>query len=99
MNTRNMKCVRFATMLARLVCAGASHAAEAYPTKPARLILPFGPGASTDIIGRISAQQFSEVWGQTVVVDNRPGAAGILGTEMAANAQPGGYTRFTYGIN
>jgi tripartite-type tricarboxylate transporter receptor subunit TctC len=79
--------------------AGASHAAEAYPSKPGRLILPFGPGASTDIIGRMFAQRFSEAWGQTLVVDNRPGAGGIVGTEMAARAVPDGYTMLTYGIN
>jgi len=86
-------------MVSLMMCAVATHAAEAYPSKPARLILPFGPGASTDIIGRIFAQQFSEAWGQTVVVDNRPGAAGILGTELASKAVPDGYTIFTYGIN
>lgn len=74
-------------------------AAEKYPSKPARLILPFGAGASTDIIGRIFAQRFSEAWGQTLVIDNRPGAGGILGTELAARAAPDGYTIFTYGIN
>ena len=74
-------------------------AAEQYPNKPARLILPFGAGASTDIIGRIFAQRFTEMWGQQLIVDNRPGAGGILGTEMAARATPDGYTLFTYGIN
>ena len=86
-----------------LVCAlagaAACHAAENYPSKPGRLILPFGPGASTDIIGRMFAQRFSEAWGQTLVVDNRPGAGGVVGTEMAARAVPDGYTILTYGIN
>jgi tripartite-type tricarboxylate transporter receptor subunit TctC len=81
------------------LCVATTHAADSYPSKPARLILPFGAGASTDIIGRIFAQRFSEAWGQTLVVDNRPGAAGILGTELAARAAPDGYTIFTYGIN
>lgn len=79
--------------------AGVLHAADAYPSKPGRLILPFGAGASTDIIGRIFAQRFSEAWGQTLVVDNRPGAGGTLGTALAAKAAPDGYTIFTYGIN
>lgn len=79
--------------------APAALAADAYPSKPGRLILPFGPGASTDIIGRLFAQKFAEAWGQTVIVDNRPGAGGVLGTEMAARALPDGYTLFTYGIN
>lgn len=83
-----------------LTALGASaHGAESYPSKPGRLILPFGPGASTDIIGRMFAQRFGEAWGQTVIVDNRPGAGGVLGTELAARAVPDGYTLFTYGIN
>src|SRR6188768_4222366 len=79
--------------------ACALHAAEPYPSKPGRLILPFGAGGSTDIVGRIFAQRFSEAWGQTLVVDNRAGAAGIIGTELAAKAAPDGYTIFTFGIN
>jgi tripartite-type tricarboxylate transporter receptor subunit TctC len=84
------------------VCCGigaAQAAVESYPNKPGRLILPFGAGGSTDIIGRIFAQKFGETWGQTVVVDNRAGAAGIIGTELAARAPTDGHTIFTYGIN
>ena len=84
---------------ALLLGAGAIHAADPYPSKPGRLILPFGAGASTDIVGRIFAQRFSEAWGQPLVVDNRAGAAGIIGTEIAAKSAPDGYTIFTYGIN
>ena len=86
-------------MMALLLGAGAVHAAESYPSKPGRLILPFGAGAATDIVGRIFAQRFGEAWGQTLIVDNRPGAGGILGTEIAAKSAPDGYTIFTYGIN
>ena len=86
-------------MTALLLCAGPVHSAENYPSKPGRLILPFAAGASTDIVGRIFAQRFSEAWGQTLVVDNRAGAGGIIGTEMAAKSAPDGYTLFTYGIN
>lgn len=85
--------------IALLLGLNTAHAADVYPSKPARLILPFGAGASTDIIGRIFAQRFSEAWGQTLIVDNRPGAGGVLGTELAARAAPDGYTLFTYGIN
>ena len=88
-----------AVSAALLIAGTCAHAADVYPSKPVRLILPFGAGASTDIIGRIFAQRMSEAWGQTIVVDNRPGAAGILGTELAARAAPDGYTIFTYGIN
>lgn len=84
---------------ALLLCAGAAHAADEYPSKPGRLILPFGAGGSTDVVGRIFAQHFSEAWGQTLVIDNRAGAAGIIGTELGARAAPDGYTLFTYGIN
>ena len=91
--------LHFAAIMSLMMCASASHAADTYPSKPGRLILPFGAGASTDIIGRIFAQRFSEAWGQTLVVDNRPGAAGVLGTELASKAAPDGYTIFTYGIN
>ena len=98
-----MKPIRYAAhcaLSAALLLASAhAIAAEAYPSKPARLILPFGAGASTDIIGRIFAQRFSEAWGQQLIVDNRPGAGGILGTELAARATPDGYTLFTFGIN
>jgi len=85
--------------LALLLSATTSYAADPYPAKPGRLILPFGAGASTDIIGRIFAQRFAEAWGQPLVIDNRPGAGGILGTELAAKAAPDGYNIFTYGIN
>ncbi len=93
-----MRHAKWGVLLAALLCS-AGHAAETYPSKPGRLILPFGAGGSTDIIGRIFAQRFSETWGQTLVVDNRPGAAGTIGSAMAANAAPDGYTIFTYGIN
>ena len=86
-------------MASLAMCAGASHAASTYPSKPGRLILPFGAGASTDIIGRIFAQRFGEAWGQTLVVDNRPGAGGLLGSTLASKAAADGYTIFTYGIN
>src|SRR5690606_18306448 len=79
--------------------AAVAHAADTYPSKPGRLILPFGAGGSTDVVGRIFAKAFSDVWGQTLVVDNRPGAGGTLGTEIAARAAPDGYTLLTYGIN
>jgi tripartite-type tricarboxylate transporter receptor subunit TctC len=78
---------------------GAARSGEVYPNKPGRLILPFGPGGSTDVVARIFAQRFSEVWGQPLVVDNRAGAAGIVGTEIGARAPTDGHTILTYGIN
>lgn len=74
-------------------------AADVYPSKPVRLIVPFGAGASTDIVARVFAAKFSEVLGQPVVVDNRPGAAGVIGSESAARATPDGYTLLVFGIS
>jgi tripartite-type tricarboxylate transporter receptor subunit TctC len=64
-----------------------------YPTKPVRWIVPFPVGGSIDIVARIVGQKLYESWGQQVVVDNRPGAGGRIGTQMAAGAVPDGYTQ------
>jgi tripartite-type tricarboxylate transporter receptor subunit TctC len=63
-----------------------------YPTRPIRLIVPFVPGGGADIVGRVLAQKLTESWSVPVVIDNRPGAAGNLGTALVANAAPDGYT-------
>jgi tripartite-type tricarboxylate transporter receptor subunit TctC len=68
-------------------------AAQEYPTKPVRLIIPFPPGGSNDVVGRVFAQQMSENLGKQVIVDNRgAGAGGIVGTEVVANSPKDGYT-------
>jgi len=72
--------------------APAPGAGPAYPSKPIRIIAPFAPGGGTDIIARITAQKMTEAFGQQVVVDNRPGAGGVLGTELGTKAPADGYT-------
>jgi tripartite-type tricarboxylate transporter receptor subunit TctC len=63
-----------------------------YPNKPIRLVVPFPAGSGTDIVGRLLAQELSVAWNQPVIVDNRPGASTIVGTEIVAKAPPDGYT-------
>jgi tripartite-type tricarboxylate transporter receptor subunit TctC len=81
-----------------LVCAavtGAAHfaaQAQGYPARPIRIIAQFTPGTSTDILARVIGGKLTEAWGQQVVVDNRPGAGGVVGTEIGAKAAPDGYT-------
>src|SRR5579859_1227883 len=78
---------------AALVLALAAGAAAAdYPDRPIRLIIPFPPGGSNDVVGRLIAKVLSEKIGQQVFVDNRGGAGGIIGTEALAKAAPDGYT-------
>lgn len=74
------------------VSAAAQSVADKYPDKPIKIIVPFAPGGSTDIIARVIGQKMTERWGQTVVVETRPGAATIIGTQAAANADPDGHT-------
>ncbi len=66
--------------------------AEAYPTRPIRIVAPFPPGAGLDLMARMIGQWLTQVWGQQVVVDNRPGAGGTIGAAIAAKAAPDGYT-------
>lgn len=70
----------------------ASVLAQAYPTKPIRLIVPFSPGGTNDILGRMVATHLGQTLGQNMIVDNRPGYQGIIGTDLAAKAAPDGYT-------
>ena len=67
-------------------------AADEYPARPIRVIVPFAPGGGTDVVGRILAQQLTQKLGQSFVVDNRPAGSGIIGADLVAKAQPDGYT-------
>jgi tripartite-type tricarboxylate transporter receptor subunit TctC len=77
-----------------VICAltAGQAAAQAYPNKPMRMIAPYPPGGTSDILARIVSQKLIEAWGERVVVDNRPGVGGSLGTEIAAKASSDGYT-------
>jgi tripartite-type tricarboxylate transporter receptor subunit TctC len=78
---------------AAMLAAGAAAAAQtAFPDKPVRMIVPFSPGGTSDTLARILGQKLNESWGQQIVVDSRPGASGIIGTEIAKHAPADGYT-------
>jgi tripartite-type tricarboxylate transporter receptor subunit TctC len=81
-------------LLAAGVAAGA-HAQEAWPTRTVTIIVPFTPGGGTDIGTRIVAQRLSQMWGQPVVIENKPGAGGNIGLDAVARAKPDGYTLVT----
>ncbi len=75
-----------------LAALGLPAAAQSWPARPVRLIIPYPPGSGTDIVGRVLGQKLQGAWGQPVVVENRPGAGGTLGTDAAAKSPPDGYT-------
>jgi len=72
--------------------AARAQSADKYPDKPIRIVVPFAPGGSVDTLGRLLAQRMNEGWGVPVVVENRPGAANMIGTQSVATAPPDGYT-------
>ena len=86
--------VRVAAASLALACAWTlpAPAQEKWPTKPIRMVVPFTVGAASDVLGRIVAQRLSEIWGQQFVIDNRPGAGGLIGSDLARQAAPDGYT-------
>src|SRR5687767_7093706 len=84
-------------MMLGMALAGSAAAQERggerdYPARSVRMIVPFAPGGSSDLVGRVMAQYLTNAWGHQVVVDNRPGASGMLGHEIGARAPADGYT-------
>ncbi|MCE2947576.1 MAG: Bug family tripartite tricarboxylate transporter substrate binding protein [bacterium] len=79
-------------LLASLALPALPLQAQSFPAKPIRMVIPFAPGGGTDLIGRLSATRLSESMGQPVVVENRPGASGVVGVEFGVKAPPDGYT-------
>jgi tripartite-type tricarboxylate transporter receptor subunit TctC len=86
------KPVFLAVLITALAAAAPAMAAEAYPARPVRMIIPAGAGGVTDILGRVIAQKLSDSLGQQVIVDNRPGASGTLGSHIVAKSAPDGHT-------
>lgn len=86
--------ISFKKLLAAIAIAGFSviAAADSYPAKPIRLIVPFPPGGPVDLSARIAGKIISDALGQPVVVDNRAGAGGVIGTDAIAKSSPDGYT-------
>ena len=77
---------------ANVAVAGAASAAGKYPVKPIRMVVPFPPGAASDFLARAIGQKLNELYGQQIVIDNRPGAGGLVGSTIVATAVPDGYT-------
>src|SRR3954454_15186542 len=93
-----MQGIRRASALVGLLLVCAAALAQDYPAKPLRFIVPFPPGGGNDTVARAIAQQMSPALGQPVVIDNRPGAGGSIGADLAAKAPADGYTLFLAGV-
>ena len=87
-----VKCLLTSLMLSMAFAVPPGLAADSYPNKPVRFIVPFPPGGGTDAFARIVGAKLTEIWGQQVIIDNRSGAQGNIGTALGARATPDGYT-------
>jgi tripartite-type tricarboxylate transporter receptor subunit TctC len=88
---KKLCCAVFGFMTA-ICMTGAWAATDGYPARPVRMVVPFPPGAASDFLARVLGQKLAEAWGQQIVVDNRPGAGGLIGGSVVAKASPDGYT-------
>jgi tripartite-type tricarboxylate transporter receptor subunit TctC len=84
--------------LVALACACSAHAQQNYPTRPLRVVVFLPPGGAADVLARVMGQKLGDLLGQTVVIDNRPGSGGVIGTNVVAKAAPDGYTILHSGI-
>lgn len=89
-NRRALLCA--AAAVTTLCALPAAQAQNTYPNKPIRMVVPFAAGGATDVLARVIGQKMSAGLGQPIIIDNRPGAAGIIGTDAVAKAAPDGYT-------
>src|SRR5436190_1189718 len=89
-----MRALRWLALLAACALIAPAHgqSADKYPERQIRIIVPYPPGGSVDVLGRLVAQRMQENWGQSVIVENRPGAGTMIGTAAAAKSEPDGYT-------
>ena len=100
--TNTLRCALLGLLCVSFVCAEPA-AAQSYPVKPIRVIVPYAPGGSTDVVFRILAPRLTEILGQQVIVENRPGGSSTIGLDVAAKSAPDGYTlgvpNLTFGAN
>src|SRR6202795_1505906 len=82
----------FSAIVSLLAATGMASAQDAFPSRPVHILVPFAPGGAVDIVARTLGEDLSKRWGQAVVVENRPGAGGVVASEAAAKAAPDGYT-------
>src|SRR5512139_2957038 len=96
--TNAMKLVAALTALIALACAAPAHAQQNFPTRPLRIVVFIPAGGAADFLARVMAQKLGDLLGQTVVVDNRAGSGGVIGTNLVAKSAPDGYTLLQGGI-